>query len=167
METINITFNGGRGRMTIRLGEFFPTGTARVRKLLKIIREDWEHGDELRTDIVQHCEQCVTALKASLKDYANEAVNLHTKATEMQPDIDRMEQRIKIEQHYLDTRRIDKATAKMYRDQLKAEKKHLSEKKKLQQDYLAGSRKSEQRFKRAQRDIELLEKNAEVVRDEQ
>lgn len=35
------------GRMVIHLENFFPTSQARLKKLVKIIRLDWQHSDEL------------------------------------------------------------------------------------------------------------------------
>ena len=40
---INITFHQGMGHMTVVLDAFFPTDATRLRKLLSIIDEDYEH----------------------------------------------------------------------------------------------------------------------------
>ena len=82
---ISFTFNEGRGRMTIVLDKFFPTSATRLRKLLKLVDEDYEHRDELRAAIVQHCSQRASALLDGRRDLANKAVEQHTRATEMQP----------------------------------------------------------------------------------
>lgn len=39
------------GHMEIDLDQFFPTPLARMRKLLKVIRLDWEHCDSLMEDL--------------------------------------------------------------------------------------------------------------------
>ena len=65
---ISFTFNEGRGHMAIVLDLFFPTAATRLRKLLKLIDEDYEHRDELRATIVQHCGQRASALLDGRKD---------------------------------------------------------------------------------------------------
>ena len=78
---INITFHQGMGHMTVVLDEFFPTDATRLRKLLSIIDEDYEHRDELRAVALQqyiktYCKrgggqgyrQQLKELKAQLKD---------------------------------------------------------------------------------------------------
>lgn len=91
---INITFHQGMGHMTVVLDEFFPTDATRLRKLLSIIDEDYEHRDELRAVVVQHCGQRARALMDGRSDLANQAVNCHTKATELQPEIDKMTRQV-------------------------------------------------------------------------
>ena len=45
MEDLYIQYD--TGRMVIHLNNFFPTSQARLKKLVKIIRLDWRHYDEL------------------------------------------------------------------------------------------------------------------------
>lgn len=51
---INFTYSEGRGKTTIVLDKFFPTSQDCLRKLLKMVDEDYEHRSELRETIVQH-----------------------------------------------------------------------------------------------------------------
>lgn len=48
METLNITWDNGKGRMNIFLDKFFPSTKKDLKKLLSIISLDWQHEDELR-----------------------------------------------------------------------------------------------------------------------
>lgn len=48
METLNITWDNGKGRMSIFLDKFFPSTKKDLKKLLSIISLDWQHEDELK-----------------------------------------------------------------------------------------------------------------------
>ncbi len=44
----------GTGYMEIDLDKFFPASLVKLRRLLKIIQLDWEHGDSLLDDLKTH-----------------------------------------------------------------------------------------------------------------
>lgn len=161
---INITFHQGMGHMTVVLDEFFPTDAARVRKLLSIIDEDYEHRDELRAVVVQHCGQRAQALMDGRSDLANQAVNYHTKATELQPEIDKMARQVDTLQRYVKT--YCKRGGQGYRQQLKELKAQLKEVKKQQRHALTLYRDYQRRFVGAEKEAEKLKKNVEVAKHE-
>lgn len=161
---INITFHQGMGHMTVVLDAFFPTDATRLRKLLSIIDEDYEHQDELRAVVVQHCDQRAQALMDGRSDLANQAVNYHTKATELQPEIDKMARQVDTLQRYVKT--YCKRGGQGYRQQLKELKAQLKEVKKQQRHALTLYRDYQRRFVGAEKEAEKLKKNVEVAKHE-
>lgn len=161
---INITFHQGMGHMTVVLDAFFPTDATRLRKLLSIIDEDYEHRDELRAVVVQHCSQRAQALMDGWSDLANQAVNYHTKATELQPEIDKMARQVDTLQRYVKT--YCKRGGQGYRQQLKELKAQLKEVKKQQRHALTLYRDYQRRFVGAEKEAEKLKKNVEVAKHE-
>ena len=163
-KNINITFHQGLGHMTVVLDAFFPTDATRLRKLLSIIDEDYEHRDELRAVVVQHCGQRAQALMDGRSDLANQAVNYHTKATELQPEIDKMARQVDTLQRYVKT--YCKRGGQGYRQQLKELKAQLKEVKKQQRHALTLYRDYQRRFVGAEKEAEKLKKNVEVAKHE-
>ncbi len=161
---INITFHQGMGHMTVVLDAFFPTDATRLRKLLSIIDEDYEHRDELRAVVVQHCGQRAQALMDGRSDLANQAVNYHTKATELQPEIDKMARQVDTLQRYVKT--YCKRGGQGYRQQLKELKAQLKEVKKQQRHALTLYRDYQRRFVGAEKEAEKLKKDVEVAKHE-
>lgn len=161
---INITFHQGMGHMTVVLDAFFSTDATRLRKLLSIIDEDYEHRDELRAVVVQHCGQRAQALMDGRSDLANQAVNYHTKATELQPEIDKMARQVDTLQRYVKT--YCKRGGQGYRQQLKELKAQLKEVKKQQRHALTLYRDYQRRFVGAEKEAEKLKKNVEVAKHE-
>lgn len=161
---INITFHQRMGHMTVVLDAFFPTDATRLRKLLSIIDEDYEHRDELRAVVVQHCGQRAQALMDGRSDLANQAVNYHTKATELQPEIDKMARQVDTLQRYVKT--YCKRGGQGYRQQLKELKAQLKEVKKQQRHALTLYRDYQRRFVGAEKEAEKLKKNVEVAKHE-
>lgn len=161
---INITFHQGMGHMTVVLDAFFPTDATRLRKLLSIIDEDYEHQDELRAVVVQHCGQRAQALMDGRSDLANQAVNYHTKATELQPEIDKMARQVDTLQRYVKT--YCKRGGQGYRQQLKELKAQLKDIKEQQRHALTLYRDYQRRFVGAEKEAEKLKKNVEVAKHE-
>ena len=161
---INITFHQGMGHMTVVLDAFFPTDAARLRKLLSIIDEDYEHRDELRAVVVQHCGQRAQALMDGRSDLANQAINYHTKATELQPEIDKMARQVDTLQRYVKT--YCKRGGQGYRQQLKELKAQLKDIKEQQRHALTLYRDYKRRFVGAEKEAEKLKKNVEVAKHE-
>ena len=159
---INISFHQGMGHMTVVLDEFFPTDASRLRKLLSIIDEDYEHRDELRAVVVQHCGQRAQALMDGQSDLANRAVNYHTKATELQPKIDKLTQQVSAMQEYVNTY-CKRGKGQGYRQQLKELKAQLKDAKEQQHRALSLYRDYQRQFVSAEKNAERLKKNAEVA----
>ena len=158
---ISFSFNGGRGHATIVLDKFFPTDATRLRKLLKMVDED-EHWDELRAIIVRHCGRRASDLLDGRKDLANKAVEYHTKATELQPEIDKLTGQIGAMQKYIKTF-CSKRGGQGYQDQLKELKAKLKNKKEEQRTALSAYRDYQRQFVSAETQAKKLKKNAEVA----
>lgn len=159
---ISFSFNGGRGHATIVLDKFFPTDATRLRKLLKIVDEDYEHRDELRVTIVQHCSRRASELLDGRRYLANKAVEYHTKATELQPEIDKLTGQIDAMQKYIKTF-CSKKGGQGYRAQLKELKAQLKNKKEEQRHALSVYRDYQRQFVSAENTANKLKKNAEVA----
>jgi len=68
-----LTISWGTGKATILLEAFFPCPATQFRDLLKVIRQDWNHCDELRETLRQYFTSQIEAkeaeYKARAKDY--------------------------------------------------------------------------------------------------
>lgn len=155
---IYITYHNGLGHMTVVLDKFFPTDATRVRKLLKVIDEDYEHRDELRAAIVQHCGQRAQELLDSRKFLANRAVDMHTRATELQPEIDKLTRQVESMEAYCKTR-----SGRCYREKLKELKARQKEMTAQRRFYLQKFKEYQREFASAEKKAERLKKNAEVA----
>lgn len=87
MEPITIRWEAGY--MTINPDAFFPTSTARIRKLLRVVALDFEHQDVIRMQLAGACESRAQEILDGRKSLANEAVNHHQKAADLEPQIER------------------------------------------------------------------------------
>lgn len=74
-----ITIRWETGYMTINPDAFFPTSTARIRKLLRVVALDFEHQDVIRMQLAGACESRAQEILDGRKSLANEAVNHHQK----------------------------------------------------------------------------------------
>ena len=81
-----ITIRWETGYMTINPDAFFPTSTARIRKLLRVVALDFEHQDVIRMQLAGACESRAQEILDGRKSLANEAVNHHQKAADLEPD---------------------------------------------------------------------------------
>ena len=83
-----ITIHWETGYMTINPDAFFPTSTARIRKLLRVVALDFEHQDVIRMQLAGACESRAQEILDGRKSLANEAVNHHQKAADLEPQIE-------------------------------------------------------------------------------
>lgn len=83
-----ITIRWETGYMTINPDAFFPTSTARIRKLLRVVALDFEHQDVIRMQLAGACESRAQKILDGRKSLANEAVNHHQKAADLEPQIE-------------------------------------------------------------------------------
>ena len=92
MEPIKIRWE--TGHMEIYPDFFFPTSTARIRKLIQVVALDFPHQDDLRMQMARYCEDRAEEILSDRKRLANEAVNYHQKVADLQPPIDTAKRRI-------------------------------------------------------------------------
>lgn len=81
-----ITIRWETGYMTINPDAFFPTSTARIRKLLRVVALDFEHQDVIRMQLAGACEsraqeietakRRITTLGACIKEQPERARQL-------------------------------------------------------------------------------------------
>lgn len=84
MEPIKIRWE--TGHMEINPDVFFPTSTARIRKLLRVVALDFPHQDDLRMQMARYCEDRAEEILSDRKRLANEAVNYHQKVADLQEE---------------------------------------------------------------------------------
>lgn len=61
MEPIKIRWE--TGHMEINPDVFFPTSTARIRKLIRVVALDFPHQDDLRMQMARYCEDRAEEMK--------------------------------------------------------------------------------------------------------
>lgn len=70
MEPIKIRWE--TGHMEINPDVFFPTSTARIRKLLRVVALDFPHQDDLRMQMARYCEDRAEEILSDRKRLAND-----------------------------------------------------------------------------------------------
>ena len=145
-----ITIRWETGYMTINPDAFFPTSAARIRKLLRVVALDFEHQDVIRMQLAGACESRAQELMDGRKSPANEAVNHHQKAADLEPQIETAKCRITtlracIKEQPKKARQLKKPTAE-------------------RSGALSAFRKKKREFEAAEATAEKLRQNAEVLR---
>ena len=157
-----ITIRWETGRMVINPDAFFPTSTARIRKLLRVVALDFERRDDIRTQLARCCEERAQAIMDGQKALANEAVNHHQRAADLQPEIDRRERQISTLLACL-KEQPKKARALGYPERIKAEKEEVKKLKAKQHDERAAFDRKKREFAQGEALAQKLRKNAEVL----
>jgi hypothetical protein len=73
----SITIDWGSGRMYVYLGLFFPTTDKKIRALIKIIHLDWEHEEQLISNILEFLDEEIPRLEDLKKKNAEKFFNAH------------------------------------------------------------------------------------------
>lgn len=147
-----ITIRWETGYMTINPDAFFPTSTARIRKLLRVVALDFEHQDVIRMQLAGACESL-----------ANEAVNHHQKATDLEPQIETAKRRITTIRACIKGQ-PKRARQLGYPERLHEEREQLKKLTAERSGALSAFRKKKREFEAAEATAEKLRQNAEVLR---
>ena len=158
MEPIKIRWE--TGHMEINPDVFFPTSTARIRKLLRVVALDFPHQDDLRMQMARYCEDRAEEI---LSDRKRLAVNYHQKVADLQPPIDTAKRRITALRACIQEQ-PKKARTLGYRDRLQEEQEALKKLKTQQSIALAAFKKKQKEFEAAEGVAKKLKQNAEVLR---
>ena len=158
-----ITIRWETGYMTINPDAFFPTSAARIRKLLRVVALDFEHQDVIRMQLAGACESRAQELLDGRKSLANEAVNHHQKAADLEPQIETAKRRITTLRACIQEQ-PKKARALGYRDRLQEEQEALKKLKTQQSTALAAFKKKQKEFEAAEGVAKKSKQNAEVLR---
>ena len=153
-----ITIRWETGYMTINPDAFFPTSTARIRKLLRVVALDFEHQDVIRMQLAGACESRAQEILDGRKSLANEAVNHHQKATDLEPQIEAAKHRICIKEQPKRARQLG------YPERLHEEREQLKKLTAERSGALSVFRKKKREFEAAEATAEKLRQNAEVLR---
>lgn len=143
MDTIHIVWNDGNGKMTVYLNGFFPTSQARVKKLLSIIRLDYEHEEALIASITEYLAEAVPTYREQQKDAARKWSNVH-------------QCRVDMETHISERKWAN--GVRMTKDELKNEREKLKPTKLEEADW-------QKTFNRLKRLAEQTEKNLELMKE--
>lgn len=156
------------GQMTLALTEFFPNTSGNIRKLFqKVISLNWD--DEERDRISEHLVSWLTARveecsnEELMRSLANTAVSAHTKATEMQTEIDKQTEKVNRMKELVSC--VAPVDRKKYKDGLKAEKEKLSALKSRQKDCMSEFRFYKNEISKAKSTVEKYKKNLELVKE--
>lgn len=158
-----ITIRWETGHMTINPDAFFPTSAARIRKLLRVVAPDFEHQDDIRMQLAGACERRAQEILDGRKNLANEAVNHHQKAADLEPQIETAKRRINMLRACIKGQ-PKRARELGYRELLQEAQEQLKDLKALQRDEQAIFRKKKREFEAAEATAEKLRQNAEVLR---
>lgn len=151
-----ITIRWETGYMTINPDAFFPTSTARIRKLLRVVALDFEHQDVIRMQLAGACESRAQEILDGRKSLANEAVKHHQKAADLEPQIETAKRRITTLRACI-KEQPKRARQLGYPERLK---KLTAER----TGALSAFRKKKREFEAAEATAEKLRQNAEVLR---
>ena len=149
--------------MEINPDVFFPTSTARIRKLLRVVALDFEHQDVIRMQLAGACESRAQEILDGRKSLANEAVNHHQKAADLEPQIETAKRRITTLRACI-KEQPKKARQLGYPERLHEEQEALKNLKTQQSTALAAFRKKQKEFEAAEGVAKRLKQNAEVLR---
>lgn len=155
-----ITIRWETGHMTINPDAFFPTSAARIRKLLRVVALDFEHQDVIRMQLAGACESRAQELLDGRKSLANEAVNHHQKAADLEPQIETAKRRITTLRACI-KEQPKKARQLGYPERLHEEREQLTAER---SGAISAFRKKKREFEAAEATAEKLRQNAEVLR---
>ena len=157
-----ISFSFNRGHATIVLDTFFPAQVPRLRKLLKMIREDVSHRDAIREEIIRHCAERAAELLDRGKDLAEKSIKYWCEASELKPKISKLMDQVAFTQQHLGTFRA-REEERSCRKELKKLKVQLRDMKRVQRDALSYHRHYHWQLKMAVSRAEKLKQNAELA----
>lgn len=142
-ETVDITYNGGYGHMTIVVAKFFPTSKARIDKLKKIIDMDWEHREQVWVDIRERLKEVLPELETEKKKEAHTFFHYNEEVV------------------WLKNRLKDKTSPQG----VKLTKEQLEEYREKKKRFGEIARKAKSDFNRIQKQIEQVKQNLEYIAD--
>ena len=141
METLNITWDNGKGRMSIFLDKFFPSTKKDLKQLLKIISLDWEHETELKENLKVYFQEQKTVHEAAKKESAKK----HFEFRQREADTKEM----------VTTKKRPNGVP-LSEDELKEEKERLAFYKTTARDYLLRYKQHEKEEKQFSEYLKLL-----------
>lgn len=139
MEDLYIQYD--TGRMVIHLNNFFPTSQARLKKLVKIIRLDWRHYDDLIEKLKVYFQDKIPESEADFQTYGKKYMDFKQRAA--------------------DTERMVKSRKRpngvpLSKDELEAEKERLKNYREWERDYLQKAKKAQRAKKQYSEHLEYL-----------
>lgn len=141
METLNITWDNGKGRMNIFLDKFFPSTKKDFKKLLSIISLDWKHESELRE---------------KLKVYFQEKKTEHEKAKKHSAKMHLENRKLEADSKEMVTTKRHPNGVPLSKDELAEEKKKLGEYKRYAATHLSDYKQHEKEEKQFSEYLKLL-----------
>lgn len=71
------------GKMVIHLDNFFPTSQARLKKLVKIIRLDWQHSDELIEKLKVYFQEKILESETNFQHYGKKYMDFKQRVADV------------------------------------------------------------------------------------
>lgn len=129
------------GKMVIHLDNFFPTSQARLKKLIKIIRLDWQHSDELIEKLKVYFQEKISENEAGFQLYGKKYLDFNQRAA----DTGRM----------VESKKRPNGVP-LSKEELKSEKERLKDYRGWEKDYLRKAKKCQQEKKKYLEHLEYL-----------
>lgn len=142
-DTIECSWNYGRGHMMIVITKFFPTSKTRIDKLKKIIDMDYDRREQCWVDIRECLKEYIPELKEEARKEAHNYQHYHEEVT------------------WLSNRLKDKTSPQG----VKLTKKQLDEYREKKKRFNEIARNAKAEFNRIQKHIERIEQNLEYITD--
>lgn len=152
--------------MCLDLERFFPAATGDIRKLFKkviAIVPGVREQDEITGRILAYLDAAISEASDEkvMKGFAERAVSNHTKATEMQEDVDRQQKKVDRLKDHIST--LPPSEKKHFREKVKVEKDALKALKDRQRQYMSNYTCYKHQFDDRKKLEEKLKKNREIV----
>ena len=154
-----LTIRYPRGTMMINMTKFFPATSGAVRNLILKTISLAEDNVDLLDKIIAHIREDIAESEneEALKTLANAAVMAHTKASEMQGDIDRQSEKVE---------RLRQAKPKgQAKEVLKNEKEALKVLKERQKSFMGDFRWNRKQFEDRKTRAKKLSENLELIEE--
>ena len=129
------------GEMVIHMDNFFPTSQASLKKLVKIIRLDWQHSDELIEKLKVYFQEKIPEREANFQIYGKKYMEFKQRAA----DVERMVKNKKRPNG-----------VPLSKDELKTEKERLKNYSEWERDYLRQAKKNQKEKERYSEHLEYL-----------
>jgi hypothetical protein len=157
MTELKITWNYGRGNMQVDADAFLSMrNVAKVRKLLKIIRES--DTPEQETVLKDRIEQFLSATVGAKKAYANKAVDWGTRAAEEQQKLEVLQLELNRVTVYRDDYKRNSSPWKDLNERVKEVKSRMKQQKEKVRFAERQKRDYKNNFKTVQRNEEFCKK---------
>ena len=162
---LDVDYNDYSGHIRLMLDKFFPTSGRKVRLLMEqVIGLNYEDRIEITEDILAWLGKKYGPVKYrdDMASHAAKVVELRTKASEMQADIDKQEEKIRKMKEVVKS--LAKSRKKQYREAIKEEKEKLRSMKTTQREMKKDASYNNGKFISLQSEDRRFKENINLIR---